>query len=121
MSNLPGKVASDSAAATKLFFETYGRAGLEFSSNEVDVTINFFQTRGFEPDAAISTALILLQRAKQEQKQIYSILDTLKFYNGIQLSSVVARILNVGRQPTSMLGYKSAVSPPSTIERSILP
>lgn len=121
MSNLPGKVAADSAAATKLFFNTYGKAGLEFAVSDVDITINFFQTRGFETDAAISTSLILLQRAKQEQKPVYAILDTLKFYNGVQLSSVVARILNIGRQPTSMLGYKSAVSPPTTIERSILP
>ena len=121
MSNLPGRAAADSAAATKLFFETYGQAGLEFAANDVDVTVTFFQTRGFELDAAISTALILLQRAKQEQKSVYTLLDTLKFYNGIQLSSVVARILNVGRQPTSMLGYRSIVSPSLSIRRSILP
>ena len=60
MSNLPERAIADSAAATKLFFETYGTVGLDFAPNEVDITINFFQTRGFEIDAALSTALILL-------------------------------------------------------------
>lgn len=121
MSNLPGKVANDSVAATKLFFETYGKIGLQFASADVDITINFFQARGFETDAALSTSLILLQRAKQEHRSVYLILDTLQFYNGIQLSSVIAQILNTDRQPTSMLGYRSTISPPKTIARSILP
>lgn len=121
MSNLPERIVADSAAATKLFFNTYGEVGLEFASAEVDITISFFLSNGFETDAAISTALILLQRAKQEQKSVYTILDTLKFYNGIQLSAVVAQILNSNRQPTSSLGYKSTVLPPATINRNILP
>ena len=35
--NLPPSVKEDSAAATKLFFDTYGQEPLEFAANDVTV------------------------------------------------------------------------------------
>jgi hypothetical protein len=39
--NLPAVEINDSAARTKLFFDTYGQEALEFNATEVDATINF--------------------------------------------------------------------------------
>ena len=48
--NLPLVDARDSAEATKLFFDYYGQTPVEFSANEVDATVSFFQSRGFDTD-----------------------------------------------------------------------
>ena len=46
--NLPTVTKTDSAASTKLFFDTYGRRPLEFGSNEVSASIAFLQVEGLK-------------------------------------------------------------------------
>ena len=50
--NLPGKIIEDSAAGTILYFDKYGEIPQEFSANDVAVTVGFFQSAGFDDDAA---------------------------------------------------------------------
>ena len=76
--NLPAKQLTDSAAKTKLFFDTYGTAPLEFNATEVDATIGFFESRGFSKEAASSISMTVLKQAKLENTPIFSILDDLK-------------------------------------------
>jgi len=40
--NLPEKAIQDSAARTRVFFDTYGQEPLQFNATEVDTTIGFF-------------------------------------------------------------------------------
>ena len=54
--NLPAVTKTDSASSTKLFFDTYGSRPLEFGANEVSASIGFFTGRGFEEEAALTTA-----------------------------------------------------------------
>lgn len=105
--NLPPKSLNDSAAATRLYFDSYGKVPLQFPSNDVDATINFFSKRGYEKEAASVTALTLLKQAKIDGVNIFSILDTLNTFDGVQLSALVSEILNNNRVPTSSLGFKS--------------
>jgi hypothetical protein len=116
--NLPTQEIQDSAAGTKLFFDTYGDQPLEFNANEVDACIAFFTKNGFEQDAAIVTATALLKQSKIENVPIYRILDTLKNIEGIKLSALVAEILNNNRTSSSTLGYREPVTP-SNISRNI--
>lgn len=116
--NLPAEQIQDSAAGTKLFFDTYGDQPLEFNANEVDACTAFFTKNGFEIDAAIVTAAALLKQAKIENVPIYRILDTLKNVDGIKLSALVAEILNNNRTVSSTLGYREPVTP-SNIARNI--
>ena len=104
--SLPTQAKEDSAAATKLFFDTYGKNPLEFNATEVDAAVGFFASRGFDPDAATSTALVLLKQAKTDEIPVFKILDTLKTLTGIQLSALVGEILNNNRGPSSTLGFK---------------
>ena len=106
LSNLPIKQDTDSAAATKAFFNTYGNLQLEFSVNEVSAAIGFFKNQGFDDDASIVTAQVLLKQAKIDGVPVFKIIDTLKTLNGVQISAIVAEILNNNRTPTSVLGYK---------------
>lgn len=116
--NLPISTISDSAAGTRLFFDSYGQPSLVFPTNDVNATIAFFTSKGFEGDAATVTAAALLKQAKIDGTPIFKILDTLKNFNGLQLSALVAQILNNNRVPTSTLGYK-ATSVTTDITRNI--
>lgn len=106
-SNLPSQIVEDSAAGTKLFFDSYGEAPLEFPANDVTYTQSFFEAAGFDSDAAAVVSMILLRQAKIDSTPIAQILDTLKSFTGIQLSQVVGEILNNNRVPTSILGFRT--------------
>jgi len=119
MNNLPENIKTDSGSATKLFFDTYGKQSAEFSANEVDATIGFFKDRGFLDEASVVTGYTILRQAKSEGRPVFQLLDTLKELNGIQLSELIARILNNDRKPTSVLGFRTITTIPQNIKRNI--
>jgi hypothetical protein len=119
--NLPAVTKTDSAASTKLFFDTYGQQPLEFGANEVAASIGFFTSKGFEEEAALSTAMTIMRQAKVDGVQVFEILDTLKELNGTQLSAVVAQILNKYRPNTSSLGFRAVNVIKINQTRNILP
>ena len=106
--NLPSQQLEDSAAGTKLYFDTYGEQPLEFPANDVAATIAFFKDAGFDDDAALVTAMTVLRQAKIDTTPIFQILDTLKKFQTIELSQLVGEILNNNRVPTSTLGFRVA-------------
>jgi len=113
--NLPARQIEDSAAGTKLFFDSYGQDPLEFNANDVSASIGFFESKGFANDAALVVSTVLLKQAKIDDTPIFEILDTLKDFNGLQLSQLVGEILNNNRTPTSTLGFRtSGVNPNQT-------
>jgi hypothetical protein len=105
-SSLPIQRQSNDKSVTE-FFDKYFTKKLEFSTNEVDAVIAFFEKRGFDRSAAISTGTILLQQAKLDDIKVFVLLDTLKDFNETKLSAVVAEVLNYNRINTSTLGFKS--------------
>jgi FlaG/FlaF family flagellin (archaellin) len=107
--NLPPQIETDSAASTKLYFGTYGEVPLSFNATDVSVAVNYFEKRGFDKTAAQVTAMSLLRQAKIEGVSISSVLDQLKGYNDLEVSGIVAQILNNSRTPTSTLGYKQQI------------
>lgn len=119
VTNLPTTIKEDSAEKTKLFFDTYGQAPLEFNSVDVDTTIAFFVKRGFEEDAAVAISTVILKQSKLDQIPIYQILDSVSGFEEIQLSALISEILNNNRIPTSILGYKVKVND-NGIRRNIL-
>ena len=104
--NLPKPIIEDSAQATKLFFDSYGEAPLEFPANDVEAAIGFFESRGFDRDAAEITAMTVLKQAKLDDMPVYQLLDTLKKLEGTDLSALISEILNNNRPPSSLLGFK---------------
>tara|TARA_B110000503_G_scaffold105362_1_gene157194 strand:+ start:5780 stop:6145 length:366 start_codon:yes stop_codon:yes gene_type:complete len=101
-------VSSESTSElTKTFFNNYYNTTLSYNASEVDAVIGYFLKRGFEKIAAVNTASVLLQQASVDQINVQQLLDTLKGINDVQLSNVVAQILNLNRAKTSTLGYRS--------------
>ena len=110
VTNLPLRVDQDSAAGTRLFFDTYGEAPLEFNATEVDACVNFFRKKGFDDDAALVVSSVLLRQAKIDGTQIFVLLDTMTGFDSIELSALVSQVLNNNRVPTSTLGYKTGTT-----------
>jgi hypothetical protein len=121
MNNLPPQQTADSARATRIFFERYGKIGNEFKPDDVSSTIGFFQTRGFDDDAAILTALSILRSSKRDRRPVFEILDTLKTFDGVQLSVIVSKILNQNRLSISALGFRNQSSITDSVRRNIKP
>lgn len=119
--NIPVSKNLDPAAPTKVYFDTYGNRALTFGANEVEDSIAFFTSKGFSVDAAVSTAMVILDQAKKEGKPVFKILDTLKDFNGVQISAVVAKILNKNRKAISTVGFTSGIEPTASVKRNIRP
>jgi|TARA_R110000744_G_scaffold207788_1_gene326471 hypothetical protein len=118
-SSLPIQPRSNDNNVTE-FFDKYFTEKLSFASNEVDAVIGFFDKRGFEKAAAISTGTILLQQAKLDEINVFTLLDTLKGFDEIKLSAVVAEVLNYNRLSTSVLGFKNTTSTDTLEKRNIV-
>lgn len=88
------------------FFNTAINQQIPYNSNEVDAVVGFFKKRGFEEVAAINTAVILLQQAVLDDIPAFKLLDTLKGVSEVELSNVVAQILNFNRSKCSTIGFR---------------
>ena len=122
LTNLPPKqTVTDSAQGTKLYFDNYGIAPIEFSSLDLDTTIGFLKSRGFGEQAAQVTATVLLKQAWLDSMPVQELLDTLKGLQTLQLSSLVGQILNNNRAPSSTLGFKITSTKNEFQTRNILP
>lgn len=100
------KITQGSDKEVKQFFDRYFTKTINYPSNEVDAVIAFFTKRGFDDTSAIAVATVLLQQAKIDNIKIFKILDTLKGLTEVQLSAVVAEVINYNRSKTSTVGYR---------------
>lgn len=105
------KAVSDSTSNSKVeltpeYFNTYYDLEISYNPSEVDAVIGYFLKRGFEKTSAINTASVLLQQAKIDEINVQELIDTLKGVSDVQLSLIVAQILNLNRSKTSVLGFR---------------
>jgi hypothetical protein len=105
-SNLPSLPQRDSALGTRLYFDKYGEASLEFPAGDIDATVGYLKARGFGDEAALITSVILLKQAKLDQLPVTELLDTLKGLENLELSTLVGEVLNNNRTATSTLGFR---------------
>ena len=91
---------------TTEYFNNFYSSQINFNPSELDAVIGYFLKRGFEKTAAINTASVLLQQAVIDELNVQELLDTLKGVTEVQLSLIVAQILNFNREKTSVLGFR---------------
>ena len=106
MSNLPTANVTDSSQYVKSFFDKYFTHEVTFPSNQIDATVGFFLKRDFDLESSRSTAIVLLNQARVDNVNVFELLDTLKTLTDVQLSQIVAQVLNSAREKTSLLGYR---------------
>lgn len=118
--NLPSQVSVDSADTVKHFFDKFFLQQISFPANEIDATVAFFLKHGFDTDSARSTSIVLLNQARADNVPVFSLIDTLRKLSEIQLSQVVAQVLNASRDNVSLLGYRIANLADNYESRNIL-
>jgi len=112
--------STDSADEVKQFFDRYFTKPINITSNQVDSVVGFFTKRGFDQNAAIAVATVLLQQAKAENKDIFSLLDTLKGLDEVKLTKLIAAILNNNRSNVSALGFVNSDDIETVESRNVL-
>jgi hypothetical protein len=118
--NLPLPPTNSSSEEMRQFFDTYFRHQITFPTNQIDAVIGFFLKRGFDEEAARSTAIVLLNQARLDKVNVFQLVDQLKGLDDVQLSKVVTEVLNFYRVQTSTLGYKVAATDNTFESRNIL-
>lgn len=118
--NLPVESAVDSAGEVKQFFDKFFVHEVSFPSNQIDAVLGFFLKRGFDQNSARSTGIVLLNQARLDNVNVFELIDTLKTLTDVQLSQVVAQVLNAYREKVSVLGYRIAPIADTFESRNIL-
>jgi coproporphyrinogen III oxidase-like Fe-S oxidoreductase len=103
--NLPNPISTNDA---KSFFDKFFVNEISFPADAIDLTVAFFVKRGFDTESARSTAIVILNQAKVDNVNVFDLLNSLKTLTDVQLSQVVAQILNSYREKISLLGYRIA-------------
>ena len=119
-SNLPTAQNADSASDVKQFFDKFFVHKVSFPSNQIDAVVGFFLKRDFDVESARSTAIVLLNQARIDNVNVFELLDTMKALTDVQLSQVVAQVLNSYREKVSQLGYRIAPLADTYESRNIL-
>lgn len=103
VSNIPD--LTNISQNTKLFNRQFENQ-IPYKVDEVDAVIGYFLKRGFDQVAAVNTASVLLEQASIDKLPAFKLIDTLKGITDVQLSNIVAQILNLKRSKSSKIGYR---------------
>lgn len=106
--NLPSIQSPSSSQEVRQFFDKFFFHKIAFPAAQIDAVVGFFLKRDFDLESSRSIAIILLNQARLDNVNVFDLLDTLKKLTDIQLSQVVAQVLNAYRENTSLLGYRIA-------------
>jgi hypothetical protein len=118
-SNLP-TVNTNTPLDTKQFFDKFFIHEVSFPANEIDASTGFFLKRGFDVDSSRSISIVLLNQARLDNVNAFQLLDTMKSLTDVQLSQIIAQVLNAYREKVSLLGYRVAPLTDSYESRNIL-
>jgi hypothetical protein len=117
--NLPFETVLNSNSTVQSF-DSYYNKPIELSTGVFNAVTAFFTKRGFDPQAAQSIAVIVIQQAKKDNYNPMTILDTISGYDSAQISALVTEILNYNRYKSSFLGYALAFVINPEVARNIL-
>ena len=111
---------NDTLVKSKEFFFNYEKEAISYPSNQVDAVVGFFESRGFEKTAAISTATVLLRQAKIDGVNVMDLLDQLRTIDDIKLNNLIGAILNTNRSAISKLGFVTEPATENVLTRNIV-
>lgn len=118
--NLPPTVSKNSDYKTITAFNTFYDTPIEIETTVYDACKGFFTSKGFDIVSAESVALIIIQQAKKDKLNSMQILDSLKGLSDVEISALVAEIINYNRFKTSFLGYALDYRTNEEVARNIM-
>ena len=110
----------DPSNDTTKFFNRFYKEDIFYKPSEVDAVIGYFLKRNFSEVSAVNTASVILQQAAKDKIPAYELIDTLKGVSDVQLSNIVAQILNISRSNCSTIGYRIAAGKELFDQRNII-
>ena len=119
-SNLPNLELDNADINAKLFNRQFA-SEIGYKTSEVDAVIGYFLKRGFERVSAVNTALVILEQASIDKISASELIDTLRGLTDVQLSNVVAQVLNLNRPKSSRIGYRIVSATELFDQRNVLP
>lgn len=120
VTNLPNNITTSSGTEIKTMLDKTYQNQINFPSDQIDAVTNFFIKNNFDISSAQNLTITLLNQAKIDNVNVFTLLDKLKILNGVQLNQVVTEILNSYREKTSILGYRIQPNINNIEKRNIL-
>jgi hypothetical protein len=117
--NLPSTTINGDSLTVQAINTLYSTP-LEINSNVLDAIKGFFTSRGFDSNSAEAVAIIIIKQAQKDNYNPLQIMDTLQGLNSVEISALVAEIINYNRFKTSLLGYAPPFATNPEIGRNIL-
>lgn len=117
--NTPQQKTPDNAAYTLKIFDAYTETPIQVEVTVYEAVIGFFASRGFGDDAAKSISYAIIKESLTKNFSPFQYLDTLKGYDNVQLSGIVATLINSARYKTSSVGTANPFVPRSYVSRNI--
>lgn len=105
---------------TLVAFDNFYTAPVEIDSTVLAAMKGYFTNRNFGEVAAESIAVTIITQAKQDGYNPMKILDTLRGLSDVELSGLVAEILNYNRFKTSSLGVAQEFRVNPEVARNII-
>ena len=118
--NLPKpSIAASSSDQTLNQFSSYNDKPVELDQTTQSAMIGFLESRNFSRDSAEVISLTILTQTKRENYNPMALIETMKTLNDVEMSTIVAEVLNFNRFKTSMLGSVQNVAPVDNVRRNI--
>ena len=92
----------------------------EFNQGDIDTSIGFFVKKGFDRKASEDISYIILKQAVIDGVHSQSILDSLSKSSAVELSQLLALVINSNRYKTSRLGLRDQKISNSLVSRNII-
>ena len=118
--NLPPIVNNNSSGVLQAFANYYTKP-IQLNAGTLDAMTAFFTARGFDPVASQSLAVTIINQAMRDELNPLQIIDTMKGLTNVEISAVVAEIINYTRYKTSFLGYGQTYVINTEVNRNVLP
>lgn len=118
--NIPVNKLANSSDATIQAFDAFYSQPLELNVSTFDAMTGFFESKGFDKSSAEVMAVTIIKQATIDSANPMEVLDTLKGLEKLEISAVVAEILNYNRFKTSFLGYTNQFTPVDEVNRNII-
>lgn len=119
-SNIPPKQFTQTSDQTVQIFNNYYKEPIALNNSELTAMTGYFEKRGFETVAAESAAAIILTQAAQDGYNGMQVMDTLSGLTSVEISGLVAEIMNFNRVKSSLLGTVQNIQPIVDITRNII-
>lgn len=115
--NLPSEKSSPK---TLQEFQGYQNVKPSTDPSVYNAMIGFFTSRGFDTSAAELISETVMFQAKTDGYSAQQIIDGMKSLNELEISSLVAEILNYNRFKSSSLGYSPEYQSNPEVSRNII-